>query len=387
MTKASLVSPHDQNVTFVELFFDLVFVFAVTQTVGLLHGEVHAAPVGRAVLVFWLVWWAWTQFTWALNAADTTHGGVQVTTLAATAIAFFMAVTLPQAFGAGALWFAVPYVLVRTIGLVLYMRVAAAADPGQHRAVRTFGTISLGGLVAVLAGGIAGGDTQYWLWGMAILLDVVAATVGAKSDEWNLHPAHFVERHGLFVIIALGESLIVAAGGVVGADWDAARLAVAILAVAVTCGLWWTYFARAKPHLDEAMEELGGSALSEAARDAFSLFHFPMLMGIVAYAVGVEAAVSHPHDPLDPGSRGALGLGLLLFVGGTAAATRRVVGIWLLPRLVLTVATAVGVVALSGVAPAVSLGLSLAGVVAVTLVERAPGRAGSALGGGRSGPG
>src|SRR5688500_8944320 len=120
MRSKSIVSPEDQKVTFVELFFDLVFVFSVTQVVGLLHDGLSWIAVGQAILVFWLVWWAWTQFTWALNAADTTHHLVALATLAATAVAFFMAVVVPDAFQARALWFAIPYVLVRVIGLALY---------------------------------------------------------------------------------------------------------------------------------------------------------------------------------------------------------------------------------------------------------------------------
>ena len=127
MSARSIVSPEGQRVTFVELFFDLVFVFAVTQVVGLLHEGLDWGAVGRAILVFWFVWWAWTQFTWALNAADTTHHHVVLRTLLATAVAFFMAVALPSAFGERALWFAAPYVLVRGLGLTLYGRVAEAA--------------------------------------------------------------------------------------------------------------------------------------------------------------------------------------------------------------------------------------------------------------------
>ncbi len=215
---ASIVSPEDQRVTFVELFFDLVFVFSVTQVVRLLHHHLDWTGVGQTVLVFWLVWWAWSQFTWALNAADTTHAGVELLTLLATGVAFFMAVSLPNAFSGGGAWFAVPYVLVRIIGLGLYIRVSLDAGPSHRTAVRTFALLSVGGLAAVLAGGFAGGSTTYWLWGIAILLDIVAALVGVEAGEFDLHPDHFAERHGLFVIIALGESLIVAAGGLSGAE-------------------------------------------------------------------------------------------------------------------------------------------------------------------------
>ena len=208
----SIVAPEEQSVTFVELFFDLVFVFSVTQVASLLHHQLDWTGLGQAVLVFWLVWWGWTQFTWALNAADTTHVTVELATLLATGVAFFMAVAIPRSFGGDAIGFALPYVLVRLIGLGLYARVAWAADPSQHAAVRTFALMSIGGLAAVMAGAIVGGNTLYWLWGLAILLDIIAAMVAGRAEAWNLHPDHFGERHGLFVIIALGESLIVAGG-------------------------------------------------------------------------------------------------------------------------------------------------------------------------------
>jgi low temperature requirement protein LtrA len=144
VNKTSIVSPENQSVTFVELFFDLVFVFSVTQVVGLLHDGITPDAVGRSILVFWLVWWAWTQFTWALNAANTTHPVVELGTLFATAVAFFMAVALPEAFEGRGLWFAVPYVLVRSIGLTLYSWVARVADPAQHAAVRYFWLVSSG---------------------------------------------------------------------------------------------------------------------------------------------------------------------------------------------------------------------------------------------------
>jgi len=156
----------------------------------------------------------------------------------------------------------------------------------------------VGGLVAVLIGSIVGGTLQYWFWGGAILLDVVAAAVGGQAEGWNLHPDHFAERHGLFVIIALGETLIVAAGRVTEASWTGILIAVAILAVAITCGLWWSYFPRAKPVLDQALESIRGAKQTRLARDVYSLIHFPMLCGIIAYAFAVEETAAHPGQPL-----------------------------------------------------------------------------------------
>jgi low temperature requirement protein LtrA len=372
MPPQPIVSPEDQKVTFVELFFDLVFVFSVTQVVGLLHEQLDWIAVGQAILVFWLVWWAWTQFTWALNAADTTHHLVEIGTLIATAVAFFMAVALPDAFHDRALWFAVPYVLVRVIGLALYAWVASA-DPSQRAAVRTFAVVSIGGLVAVLAGGLAGGAMQYWFWGFAILLDIIAAAVGGQAEGWNLHPDHFGERHGLFVIIALGETLIVAAGGVAGALWTGHLIVVAVLAVAITCGLWWTYFPRAKPELDRAMESSRGTEQSKMARDVYSLAHFPMLCGVIAYAAAIEEAVAHPSQSLPFEGRVALAVGLTLFVGGMVVAIWRATRRLLWPRLILTVGTAILIVVATGVAPLFNMVIAFAGVVVIAAMEQRAG--------------
>lgn len=365
----SIVSPHDQRVTFVELFFDLVFVFSITQSVGYLHHHLDWAGVGQVILLFWLIWWAWTQFTWALNAADTTHVWVELATLLATAVAFFMAIAVPGAFGDDALWFALPYVAVRGIGLVVYSRVAIANHPSQHRAVRSFTVMSLGGLAAVLGGAIAGGTTQLWLWGMAILLDVIAALSAGDTEDWNLHPEHFAERHGLFVIIALGESLIVAAAGLTGAGISMTVLTVGALAVGTTCALWWTYFGCAKPALDHEFERRTGAEISKLGRDAYTLFHFPLVVGVVGFAAAIEEIALHPSDPLNLGNRLAMAAGIFLFTGTMSLTLWRATGKIRGARLVLALATGGAIVLVSGVQPAVTLGIAFAGSVLIGVVE------------------
>jgi low temperature requirement protein LtrA len=363
----SIVSPEDQRVTFVELFFDLVFVFAVTQVVKVFHHHPDFTGLAQAILVFWLVWWAWTQFAWAMNAADTTHGTVELAMLAATAIAFVMAASLPGAFQDRATWFAVPYVALRALGLFLYGSVAAAADSRQHAAVRLFTLASLTGLAAVLVGAWLGGAAQYTAWGTAIVLDVVAAAIAGRQEGWNLHPAHFAERHGLIVIIALGESLIVAASGAAG-QRSGRVITVALLAVAVTAGFWWTYFRRCKPRLDHAVETSEGTRQTKIARDVFSLIHFPLLCGVIAYAAVVEEALTHADQALSLLWRTALSAGLVLFLGGMALALWRGTGQLLWARVVLTLTSAAGVMVLPGTAM-VSLGIALAGVTAIALME------------------
>ena len=368
MNTDSIVSPEDQRVTFVELFFDLVFVFSVTQTVGILHDGIAFGTVAQAVLLFWLIWWAWTQFTWALNAANTDHSRIQLMTLAATAVAFFMAVSVPAAFEGAALWFAGPYVVVRGLGLLIYTW-AAAADELQMKAVRTFALVSMGGLAAVLVGAAVGGDSLYYFWGLAIFLDIIAAGIGGREEGWNLHPAHFVERHGLIVIIALGESLIVAAGGLAAAPQGKSLIAVGFLAVALTCALWWSYFPYVRPRLEEALERLTGAERSEAARDVFSLAHFPMLCGIVGVAAALEEAIAHPHEALSIGPRAAFGGGLVLFLGGTALAKWLATGHVSLVRIVVVVVTAVAVIAPPAIPSYATLFVGLVGALAVVFIE------------------
>ena len=368
MNIKSLVGPENQRVTFIELFFDLVFVFAITQTVGLLHDGITWTTVGQGILVFWLVWWAWTQFTWTLNAANTTNQLVELGILLATGVAFFMAVALPDAFHGRELAFAVPYVIVRTIGVALHV-VVSWSDEKRRASVRVFATISIGGLAAVIAGGIAGGDAQYWLWGFAIVLDVVAAIIGGQQEGWELRIEHFSERHGLIVIIALGETLIVAAASLAGTEWTGELIAMTIAAVGITFALWWSYFPRAKPALDSAVEAIHGVARTKVARDVFSIGHFPMLLGVIAFAVVTEEVLAHPGDALHAESRVALAVGLLLFVGGMSAAMWRVRGRPLVGRAVIIAVAALLIAVIGDVHPLVTVGIGLAGVVITQIAE------------------
>ena len=365
---ATVSAPKDQKVTFVELFFDLVFVFCVTQVVSLLHDGVTWRSVGEVVLVFWLVWWGWTQFTWALNAADTTHPRVEVATLVATGVAFFLAVGIPSAFHGRSLWFAGTYVAVRVLGLLLYDWVAWA-DVSQRTVVRRFSLFSIGGMAAVLAGGAVGGNAQYAFWALAIALDLVAAVVGASADGWNLRPEHFSERHGLFVIIALGESLIVAAITLADGEWPAAQLITAVLCVAIAGAMWWSYFVRNKVELDHALERASGNEQSMLARDAYSIIHFPMLLGVIAYAATVEAALNHATDPLGGPGRALLAASVLLYAGGIALALARA-GRPVKPvRIVIPVLTAATVFVLADLSAMMSLAVVLIGLTLLAFGE------------------
>jgi low temperature requirement protein LtrA len=370
VAQRQITTTEDQSATFIELFFDLVFVYAVTQTVSLLHHDLSWVGLGHAVVVFWLVWWAWTQYTWALNSADTTHPGVDALMLVATAIAFLMAVSIPDAFGEAGGWFAATYILVRVVGLGLYGRVAWE-DVAKRAAVRRFAVLSLGGLAAVAAGGVVGGEeARAWWWAAAVLLDVAAAVGAGAAEGWDIRPEHFGERHGLFVIIALGESLIVAAAGLTGAERTAQTVAVAIMAVAVTGGLWWSYFVSAKPALDHALVQRSGADRSTLARDVYSIWHFPLVFGVVLLAVAIEEAVAHPHEALPVGVSLALAGGVILFVGSAAAALRQSGYSLSGRRLVILAVVAAGVWVTHGEAVTWSLLVVVLGLLLLGVVER-----------------
>ena len=352
MSPARLHAPEPQSVTFVELFFDLVFVFAVTQVTVLTAGDLTAAGALRSVLLFWLVWWSWTQFTWTLNPADTDHTLVRACTLVATATAFVMAASVPRAYGDDPLWFVAPYLVVRLLGLALQVRIdlERAAVDDRHGVWRWAGA-SVVALAVVLAGTTVGVEGRTWLWGAAVVGDLVAASFAGRGHVWDIDAAHFSERHGLFVIIALGESLIVAGTAVASETRTASLITVAAAALVVACLLWWTYFGWLKAALEEGLARTPPADLGRVARDAFSLAHFALVCGIVGFAVAVEEIVAHPDEPLHDEVALALGAGVTLFVGFSAFALWRARGALLLPRLVLLAATSAALAASADLEP------------------------------------
>ena len=308
----------EQGATFVELFFDLVFVFAVTQVTAVLAHDLTMEGLTHALILFWLVWWAWTQFTWSLNEADTEHVSIRLITLVATALAFLMAVTIPFITSSFGWLFPLSYLVLRTVGISLQWRLAAG-DPAWVRSVRTWTVLSSLGLVAIIAAVFLPPDRRFLALGVAALLDVVAA-LGAGRGEWRLFSGHFSERHGLFVIIVLGESLIAAGVTVTDQPLSGGLLVVAITAVAGTCALWWTYFGWAKEALEIRMKTQLPATLGRFARDVYSFAHFPLIFGVIGFAVGIEEAIAHPKDPFSVPGALALCLGVALILGGTALA-------------------------------------------------------------------
>jgi low temperature requirement protein LtrA len=330
MSQKSMVSPEDQGATFAELFFDLVFVFAITQVSHYAAHHLDGPGLLRSLMVFWLIWWGWTQFTWALKAADTDHHHVRVGTLISTGVFFAMAVSVEKAFAADqtmALWFALSYIAVRILGLGLFHKVVYSN--AEHRAaVLTFAVLSTLGLAAVLAGSLVDPALRVWIWLGAMALDFSAAWRAGNGQSFGLHAGHFAERHGLIIIIALGESLIVA-GSALTSSVTFPLIATGALAVLLAFLLWWTYFGWVREGMEEKLISETGPARAQLGRDAYSLMHFPLVTGVVALAVGLEAAF-HPDSYSLAQVTLAVGGGLTLFLVSTAGAFWRAVGCILL---------------------------------------------------------
>jgi low temperature requirement protein LtrA len=360
-----------QSVTFVELFFDLVFVFAVTQVTAKLAHDLTAEGVVRSVLIGWLVWWAWTQFTWTLNPADTTHQGVRLVTLGATAAAFVMAASVTRSFTDEAIWFAMPYVAVRLLGLGLQVRVEMERVGAEHEAVYRWAGGSLVGLVLVLAGAIVDAELRVLVWLGAIAADFAVATIAGREAGWDLNPAHLSERHGLFVIIALGESLIVAGAAIADADLSPGLIAFVGASIVVACLLWWTYFGWLKEALEHRFAAADPARFGPLARDAFSFAHFPLIAGIVGFAAAIEETVLHPDDPMPAAVLAALGIGVALLVAASALSLRILGGPTLVARLVglVVMAGALVVVGVIAPPPVVALGVVGAVLLGVVVVE------------------
>lgn len=352
-----------QGVTFVELFFDLVFVYAITQLTSSVLHDLTWVGVLRLSLVFWLIWWAWTQFTWALNLADTERSPIRLLTLTATATAFFLAQAVPDAYGDGGVWFAAAYVLVRGLGIGGQYWVIGD-DPVQNKGLTRFAAASLVGIGLVLAGALMPAEVRPWFWLGAIVADFATVAIAGRRT-WVLQAGHFAERHGLIVIIALGESLIAAGAATADLERDVTFTLVTTGAVLATCALWWLYFGTLHGKLEEALDAQGDRARAPFARDVFSLGHAVVVAGVIGVAVGFEEAIAHPEEALSLGASMALAIGAAMFAGGLGMASRRArVESAALPRLALA-----GVaVASIPVITRVDAGIALWGLAAVATI-------------------
>ena len=314
----------EERVTPLELFFDLVFVFALTQVTGFLAANQSGEGLLRGGLLFAALWWAWAAYAWLTNTLDPEEGAVRLAVFATTGAMLIVALAAPSAFGSEALVFGLAYFVVRAFHIVLYA-IASRDDPEFHAAILRFAPAAVVGPSLLVVASFVDGPAEIGLWGAALAIDYLSALIG-RGRGWRISPAHFVERHGLIVIIALGESIVAIGVGAAGLPLDTARIAAALLGMVVAASLWWSYFDWVIFISQARLTDAQGAERVELARDLYSYLHVPMVFGIVLFALGLKVTLGHVDEPL--GVIPAIDLcgGLALYMAAHVALRLRISG-------------------------------------------------------------
>jgi low temperature requirement protein LtrA len=308
--RLTAVPRSEERVTPLELFFDLVFVLALTQCTALMADHPSWGELAKGLLVLGLMWWSWVGYAWLTSVVDPEEGLVRFAIFGAMAALLVVALCVPDAFGDSRMLFACAYAAVRFGQIALFV-LASRDEPELRRSVKGLAGGTAVGATLLIVGALFEDDTvQATIWSVALLLDMLEPYLFG-SEGWQLRASHFAERHGLIIIIALGESIVAIGVGAHG-HVDAGVVAAAVLGIAVAGALWWAYFdvvARvAERRLGNATP---GREQNEIARDSFSYLHFPMVAGIVLVALGMKLTIDQVDTPLERVPAAAM-------LGGTA---------------------------------------------------------------------
>ena len=317
------ISPMEgsHRVTNLELFFDLVFVFALTQVTAFLADDLTGLGLVRGLLILGALWWTWSAYAWLTNTLDPEEGVTRIAMFASMGAMLVVGLATPHAFGNAGVVFGVAYFFVRALHLVLFA-IAGRDDPDLLRAVFGILPSSLVGASLLVVAGFLEGTAQIAVWVVALAIDYFwLLFTGVRG--WTVEAEHFVERYALIIIIALGESIVAIGIGAAGVQLDAEVILAALLAMTVVCALWWSYFDWALYVVQARLAEATGEERAILARDLYSYLHFPMVAGVVLSALGVKTALGHLHEPLDIISAISLCGGLALFFAGHVAVRLR----------------------------------------------------------------
>jgi low temperature requirement protein LtrA len=314
----------EHRVTPLELFFDLVFVFAITQVTSLLADDPSGGGLLRGMLVLAALWWAWTAYAWLTSALDVDEGGVRLLMLAAMGAMLFVALAVPGAFGDDAVLFGFAYLLVRLLHLVLAWTVASE-DPDRRDSLLRFAPPAVVGASLLAVAGFVEGDARIAVWVVALTMDYLGPVVVGAGRGWMIAPVHFAERHGLIVLIALGESII-ALGVGAGFELDMGVIVAAALGMTVVSALWWLYFDVASIIARRRLTQARGLDLHRLALHAYSYCHLAIVAGIVLFALGLKTTLDHVGEELDTVPAVALCGGTALYLLGDIAFLVRTTG-------------------------------------------------------------
>ena len=347
-----------------ELFFDLVFVLALTQCTALMAKEPTWEGIAKGLLVLAVLWWSWSGYAWLTSAVDPEEGAVRIVMFGAMAAFLVVALCVPEAFDDSALLFAAAYAVVRVAHLALFV-LASRDDPNLRRSVVFLAASSAVGVGLLVGAAFADGALQGAIWAVAIALDYGGPYL-LGVEGWRIVPGHFAERFGLIVIIALGESIVAIGVGAEG-EVDAGIVTAAVLGTVVAAALWWLYFdvvaLVAERRLTAATP---GREQNSMARDSYAYLHLPMVAGIMLIALGMKKTLEHTDDPLKLVPAAALLGGMAMYLLAHVAFRWRNVHSFNLHRSVCAVVL-VALVPLAVEIPALAALGIMAGVVVALL--------------------
>ncbi len=358
----------------VELFFDLVFVFAFSQIVGLLVDSPTWEASGESLVVFLLLWVGWSQLTWSGNLVSGNSRIVRALFLGATVAAVPMAASVTSAFDDGGPVFAISLAVIMVMGLGL-LTSGYEPDSAELEAAVRYSFPTLLAMAILVAGSFADDAARVIVW-IAALAVFVAGTVRAGKGEWVVRSGHFSERHGLIIIVALGEVIVAIGIPVVRSlqgEGFAATTVVALVASGLFAAvLWWSYFDRVQPALEHRLELQRGPDRGRFARDVYTYMHAAIVGGVILSAVALEEITLHPKDELALAFRVMLAVGLALFLGGVALTVARSFGVLALERTACVAAIAILVLVArswDGVVLLVVVDLALLAMLAIEQVR------------------
>ena len=319
----------------IELFWDLVFVFAITQVTTLLSRDLSWAGFGRAMLILALVWWAWSAFVWAANAQEDDSVALRLTLLLASAFIFIAGLAIPEAFGSEALLFAVTYAVVRFLHLALYAD-ASRRGNAAWSAIAGFAVTVAIGMALLVAGALVHGWARIVLWGVAVAIDYAGPAWLTRDRLRSLQRvavSHFAERYSLFVIICLGESIVDIGVGVGHHHLGTELVTIVALGLLITAAMWWTYFDRFASIAEQSLRSHRDPVI--AAADGYSYIHLVIVAGIIIFSAGVRLVVPAPGVAPSDGVRLALCGGVAIYIVGHLAFGLRMTGMLGYPKLII----------------------------------------------------